>query len=283
MYPSTLTSFTYPQPTDRLNSPSHTSIHAQIASNLGQLQAFIGTTSSTVGTLIYDIRSANSDGGGHVQTAVKGGTGQTTFTKGDLIVAINASTLSKLATGIDNQVLTANSSTASGLNWANPLSGRIGVNASVISIRTPSTTESSLISTTVPGSTIGLNNAIRAKSYINFQSLGNGASIMLQANYGGSPVASVIFVPVANLTSMFGTAEVVIAGTNSHTAQRVVMEVVLKKPYNAAAPSTSVIAGYTMKTAAVSSGANQTFGMTVRPIVAGTDVDVDITTVEKIT
>lgn len=120
VYPSTLSTFTDPQPTDRLNSPSHSGIEIAQNDGLRQLQAFVGTSSSTAGTLMYDIRAAASNGGGHVQTANKGGTGQTSFTKGDILVATSSSVLTKLAVGIDGQALVVNSSTASGVSWSQP-------------------------------------------------------------------------------------------------------------------------------------------------------------------
>lgn len=118
MYPSTLAALTDPQAADRLNSPSHSDLHQSENENIEAIQAFVGTIASTAGTLIYDIRATASDGGGHVQTANKGGTGQTTYTKGDLLVASSASVLSKLAApSTDNLVLTADSSQATGVKW----------------------------------------------------------------------------------------------------------------------------------------------------------------------
>lgn len=116
-YPSTLTSFTNPLPTDRLNGPSHSSIETAQNTGLTEIQTFVGTLASTAGTIIYDVRSPSSDGGGHVQTAIKGGTGQTTFSKGDILVASNSSALSRLAVASDGAVLKTNSSTATGVEW----------------------------------------------------------------------------------------------------------------------------------------------------------------------
>lgn len=117
MYPSTLSAFTDPQATDRLNAPSHSAIEQAQNAGIEAVEAFVGTLSSTAGTLIYDIRSPSSNGGGHVQTAAKGGTGQTTFTKGDVLIAQSSSVLTKLAVGNDGAVLTANSSVATGIQW----------------------------------------------------------------------------------------------------------------------------------------------------------------------
>jgi hypothetical protein len=80
------------------------------------IQSFVGTQSSTFG-ITYDLRSPNSGGGGHVQTANKGGTGQISYNKGDLLVATSSSVLAKLGAGTDGQALIVNSSVAAGVNW----------------------------------------------------------------------------------------------------------------------------------------------------------------------
>lgn len=124
-FPSTLTAFTDPTPSNKLNSPSHSSIESAQNTGLEEIQAFIGTTNtSTIGTILYDIRAPGSDGGGHIQSANKGGTGQTSFNKGDILVATSSSVLTKLAVGTDNHVLQADSAQAAGIKWAsNPGGG----------------------------------------------------------------------------------------------------------------------------------------------------------------
>lgn len=117
-FPSTISIISTPAPTDKLNSPSHSGIESSQNSAISHLENFIGTLSSIQGTLMYDIRGPNSDGGGHVQSANKGGTGQTAFTKGDILVAQSSSVVSKLAIGSNNQVLTADSNQQSGVKWA---------------------------------------------------------------------------------------------------------------------------------------------------------------------
>ena len=120
-FPSILNTFSRPTTTDKLNSPSHSSLHNTVSSALGQIEAMIGVVgvNSVVGTLSYDVRSPGSDGGGHVQTAIRGGTGQTTFIKGDILVAQSASVLSKLAVSpVNDYALTTDSSTSSGVKWA---------------------------------------------------------------------------------------------------------------------------------------------------------------------
>lgn len=51
-------------------------------------------------------------------TAAMGGTGQSSFTKGDILVAASAAALSKLNVGTDGSVLMADSSTTTGVKWA---------------------------------------------------------------------------------------------------------------------------------------------------------------------
>jgi hypothetical protein len=124
MYPSILTTYTNPQSTDRLNSPSHSGIETAQNGGLSQVEAVIGVegASSVIGSLQYLIKSPASTGGGHVQGAAFGGTGQTTFTKGDILVAPSASVLSKLTVGSNNQIIVADSSLPNGLGWRAPSS-----------------------------------------------------------------------------------------------------------------------------------------------------------------
>src|SRR3990167_4002761 len=119
-FPSVLNTFNRPTTTDRLNSPSHSALHNTVSSALGQVEAVIGVAgaNSVVGTFEYDVRSPASGGGGHVQVANKGGTGQTSYSKGDVLVAQSSSVVTKLAVGGAGQYLAVDSGTATGVNWA---------------------------------------------------------------------------------------------------------------------------------------------------------------------
>lgn len=61
-----------------------------------------------------------SGGGGGTHPVVEddGGTGQTAYTKGDILIATGATTLVKLAVGSNDDLLTADSGEASGVKWA---------------------------------------------------------------------------------------------------------------------------------------------------------------------
>ena len=69
-----------------------------------------------------------------------GGTGQTSFTKGDLLVATGASTLTKLGVGTNGDVLTADSGEASGVKWDTPSAGGSGGDLHLIERQTPTGT-----------------------------------------------------------------------------------------------------------------------------------------------
>jgi hypothetical protein len=118
-FPSVVTTYTDPLATQNLNAPSHSGIESAQNSGLRQLEAVIGVegSSSVVGTLEYFIKSAGSSGGGHVQAANVGGTGQTGYNKGDLLVASSSSVLAKLSVGTDTQALLADSTQAAGIKW----------------------------------------------------------------------------------------------------------------------------------------------------------------------
>lgn len=144
-FPSTLSTFARPNSTDRLNNPSHSALHNTVSSALGQVEAVIGVSgiSSVVGTMMYDLRSPASSGGGHIQTANKGGTGQTSFNKGDILVAQSSSVLTKLAVGTNSYLLVADSSQNTGVKWT--------TSSSVLSANIPQPTINTYYASSVAG------------------------------------------------------------------------------------------------------------------------------------
>lgn len=112
-YPSVIASF-----------PTHVDGQVIFAADINNIQTevvaietFVGTIGSIAGTLENDIRNPLSNGGGHVQQANVGGTGQTSYNKGDLLVASSSSVLSKVNVGGDGTVLTADSTQTSGVSY----------------------------------------------------------------------------------------------------------------------------------------------------------------------
>lgn len=304
-FPSTLTAFTYPTANQRLNSPSHSSVHTEVASAIGNIEALIGRdgNNSVVGTLLYQIRSADSDGGGHVQSANKGGIGQTSYTKGDIIVATSASALTKLAVGGDNQVLKANSSTASGINWATQ-AGKIYVQNNNVDVQSVTSGTSSIgaqiFSTSIIGSTLGTSNVIRSTSYIRPGSTDtNATSIIALWKYGGNIVASVLLNSAAAGSIVGRLTHTMFASTVS--AQRHIVEVDLRisnntdsanagpeinfNPANPFNPSVGgIVYGQVISTSSIESSATQTYSGNIRIVNGnGTFMSVAGTIVEAIT
>ena len=80
-----------------------------------------GTTGQSVTTrAVFSVTGLDVTGALTLTTALAaayGGTGQTSYTKGDIIVATGASTLTKLSVGSNGYVLVADSAEASGVKW----------------------------------------------------------------------------------------------------------------------------------------------------------------------
>lgn len=208
-YPSTFSSFNRPQANDRLNSPSHSALHNTVSSAVGQLEAVIGLegSSSAVGTINYDLRSPASGGGGHIQTANKGGTGQTMYAKGDLLVGQSSSVLTKLSAGNDNQVLLADSAAATGIKWGQLTSAnKVAINTSSV-LSFPDATPTVLFAASVAGSILGSNNAIKFTGAL--QNFGSNATLDIVASYGNNTAVTLQL----GGGSIIGTGPGSIAGT----------------------------------------------------------------------
>jgi hypothetical protein len=270
-FPSTLTAFTYPLPTNRLNSPSHSSVHGQIASALGQVETIIGRSgdNSVLGTIIGDLRSPDSGGGGHVQTANKGGTGQTSYTKGDILVSTSSSVLAKLAIGGDNSFLRANSSTAAGLEWASGVSPKLAISTSVVTI-TSVATEQSILSVTIPGSTIGTSNAVRGRVFVNWlNTQGAENTLLFRGNYGTTSIGTLLIGSITGgfgAASIVGTLDITVMGRGATSSQQGILNVNLYRNTGYTyAGATSFIGMINQAIAPVDgtdSGGNQTLGIT---------------------
>lgn len=284
MYPSIITNFPYPTPANTLNAPSHSGLHNLTSSTIGQIETVIGTSDSILGTIIGDLRNPASNGGGHIQTAVTGGTGQTTYNKGDILVAINSSTLAKQTVGTDGQNLISNSSTVTGMNWGNPPGTKIFATASLVG--SPNNVEQSIFSTVVAGSTLGTNNVVRATTFTQYLSM-NGIVSSVKALFGGNVIASVVLNAVGGVnTSMLGEIKYTLMSNQATNAQRGILQINLRankpNPFSNQANQSSVISYYASGTSSVESSANQTMGMTLLTNGNPGDVQFDGTIVEKI-
>lgn len=81
------------------------------------LETKVGVDNSSVVTsLDYIAKNAASNGGGHVQTANTGGTGQTMYNKGDLLIGQSSSVLAKQSAGPNGYAVIYDSTQANGLS-----------------------------------------------------------------------------------------------------------------------------------------------------------------------
>jgi hypothetical protein len=100
---------------------------AQAASNVSFAPAAnIGSTNvqAAIEEVSTECRNADNITSGTL-LATKGGTGNTSYTKGDLLAASSGTALSKLGVGTNGQVLRANSATATGLEWGADFVGTV--------------------------------------------------------------------------------------------------------------------------------------------------------------
>jgi hypothetical protein len=288
-FPSVLNSFVRPSATDRLNSPSHSDLHNTVSSALGQVEAVIGVegNASVAGTIQFILKSPASDGGGHVQSANKGGTGQTSYAKGDILVAQTTSVLTKQAVGIDGTGLVADSTTATGIRWAAITSPKVAVSGSIITISSNSA-ETSIMSVSIPGSTLGTNGAVKARIFFrDINGTGGPSDITFKSLYGNTSIGTIVVGPVVgpNAGVVNGTIEINLIASNHPSSQIGMMQTDLygPAPYN---PARSVIGGkiYTSYTSQINSDSNQILGLTAKLSNAQPDATFTVTgyTVDKL-
>lgn len=219
-FPSTLSSFNRPISSDRLNNPSHSALHNTVSSAVGQIEQFVGlSTSSAAGTLVYDIRSPDSNGGGHIQTANKGGTGQTVYTKGDLLVATSSSVIAKLAIGtVSGDTLRVDANAATGMAWGSPTGVKLTINTTGGSV-VSTNVETQLFAASIAGSILGTNNAIRFTGYLSQLTL-NNAVLTLVGKYGNGSIFSMTTSNPAAVATQQGYIQGIIIGADSVTSQK---------------------------------------------------------------
>lgn len=270
-FPSVLSTFNRPAPTDRLNNPSHSALHNTVSSAVGQIEAVIGVEgpNSIVGTLEYFIKSPDSSGGGHVQTASVGGTGQTSYTKGDILVATGPVTLAKLALGTQGQVLQVDTNQSSGLKYSNVVANKIAVRSSLVSyVKGQGSVAQVLFAASILGSTLGTGNAVKFKGAVESISMDSGDTFTVIATYGPNSIASMT-ISTTVTGSIFGANGMAIAGliegaitangaTNSQQGyMKVFATDVRAQPTGVSTGQPGVFTGFVFGTSSVESSANQ--------------------------
>jgi hypothetical protein len=144
--------------------------------------------------------------------------------KGDLISATAADTPARLAVGANNTVLTADSSTATGLKWATPtaVSGLTLISATTIGTSVSSVTVSSAFSSTYDNYFITVNGGT---------STGNGnILIQLGSTTSGYLVAGNYMSYTSNTINGFATASNANWYAGKHSADDLMLETILHNP-----------------------------------------------------
>lgn len=269
-----------------MSSPSHSQQHTDENDNIEAIETKLGVDGSADASSIdYKVTNAASNGGGHVQTANKGGTGQTSYNKGDVLVATSSSVLAKLAVGTDGQALVANSSVFAGLGYR-AFPGKVATSASVQTVVYLASVlgERSVLSINLPGSILGNSNAVRTRVFIGNYQGGTTSSVLVRALYGSNQVASVMLKPLYSASVMQGTIDYTLIANANTSLQRVFLEPSLRQvPID---PTSSVLSTYQFftGTSSIISDAPQTLGLTVKTSGAVTSEVFEVTgyTVEKI-
>lgn len=145
LYPSSILSITNPTPGNTLNSPSHSNQHATENDNIVAIETKLGVDNSSVVSSVDWKIGPNGTGGGHIQPANQGGTGQTIFNKGDILAASSSSVLGKQGAGADGSAIIYDSTQTNGLNSA------VVLTAPTIQNQTPVFGIGSVISASVYG------------------------------------------------------------------------------------------------------------------------------------
>lgn len=168
-----------------------------------------------------------------VVTIAKGGTGQATqtlgfdalspsTTKGDLIVNDGTNDI-RLAVGTNGQILSADSTQTSGTKWSSPAT--VSLLSKISQSTTPVTvantlTETTIISQTVTGGTLGTANGVCLKTQ--FQAGVNmiGDSVTIRLKYGGTIIATIVTHPGVASESQHGWIEFELYANGAAASQK---------------------------------------------------------------
>ena len=182
----------------------------------------IGTDIATVGTI------TSGTWNGTAISAIKGGTGQTAFTTGDILYAASSTSVSKLPIGTSSQILTVSGGIPS---WATPASSAgantitysksLDTTSSAVTISN-SAVETTIYTYAVTGNLLGTNKVIQSilqGTYLN--NSGSNKTITARIKYGATTVATAVSANIATSATV-GTFQisVFLGAQNSASVQQ---------------------------------------------------------------
>jgi hypothetical protein len=110
--------------------------------------------------------------------------------KGDSVWGTGSKTRAILSAGADGTVLTFDSSEATGLKASSSFAAKGQINYSTVLIQN-TTVETALFSLTLPGGTLGTNNAVRFKIHLKALATSSSNSTTFRMKYGSTTVCSI--------------------------------------------------------------------------------------------
>lgn len=114
----------------------------------------------TVSSDVWDILGCTSPNDPSIIPASAGGTGQSSYTKGDILCAQNSSTLIKLAVGTDGQAIIADAASSCGLKYSGVSSAPFTDLQIAASSVVGTASDAVIYTTTVPANSIGAGHCI---------------------------------------------------------------------------------------------------------------------------
>lgn len=193
-----------------------------------RFQASPITTGTTRTKTFQDVSGTLYETGGQDVSIADGGTGASTktaaydalspnTTKGDIEVFNGTSNVS-IPVGSNTNVLTADSSTSTGLKWAPPsLSNKLAIDYS-----TPSTGSGTLHTVAIAGGNLSTDNQVYARLTIPVISLAVGATLTISAKYGSGAAATIAMSPFSgSVTNGGASIDVYLTSLGSTGSQRI--------------------------------------------------------------
>jgi len=193
-------------------------------------QASSISASTTRTKTFQDVSGILYETGGQDVSIADGGTGASTKSaaydalspntaKGDITVS-NGSGNVRLPAGTDTNVLTADSTTATGLKWAPPsLSNKLAVDYT-----TPSTGSGTLHTAAIAGGNLSTDNQVYARLTIPVISLAVGATLTISAKYGSGAAATIAMSPFSgSIVNGGASIDVYLTALGATNSQRIAM------------------------------------------------------------